>query len=107
MKPEIIRLSRLFACVSRIQDLQMIIQMKQHYINYGKLGETNLKLLADLENRVILELTKWDNYFADREKEAVDKYISVVTANTDKQTTIVVKEDKDNANTSKQEKKTK
>ena len=93
MNIELLRLVRLFGSVSRIQDLQTLTSMRLHLISYGKLGDTNLQLVKDMEQRHTLELQRFDNYFLDREKQAVDKYIEI----TNKE-----KEQNDNNDSSKQ-----
>lgn len=79
MKPDILRIARAFACASRPADLNILLNMKIHFLNYGKIGEQYERLLRDIEMRTTLEVQKYDNFFADREKEAIQKYIDVTT----------------------------
>lgn len=71
------RLVRGFAFCQRIQDLQLITNLKLHYASYGKLGDTNERLLRDLENRYSLDVTKWENHWEEEKKKAVANYISI------------------------------
>lgn len=79
MNKDILRIARAFACASRPADLNILLNMKIHFLNYGKIGEQYERLLKDIEMRTTLEVQKFDNFFADREKEAVNKYIEVTT----------------------------
>jgi hypothetical protein len=79
MKPDVLRIARAFACASRPADLNILLNMKIHFLNYGKIGEQYERLLRDIEMRTTLEVQKFDNFFADREKEAIQKYIDVTT----------------------------
>ena len=76
--PVLMRLIRCFAISQRIQDLQMLLTMRLHYASYGKLGDTNERLLKDLENRNSLYLTKWENYWDDEKKKAVLTYQTIM-----------------------------
>jgi hypothetical protein len=98
MNIDLLRIARAFAAASRVQDLQLLLKMRMHHAAYGKLGDTNIQLLRDMENRLPLEIQKFDNFFFDREKAAVDKYIEVITKE---------KETNDNDNDSSTNKKDK
>lgn len=103
MKPELIRLARMFAVTSRIVDLNTLMGMRTHFANYGKLGETNERALRDMESRYSLGVQQYDNFFFDREKAAVDKYIEI----THQEQLDKTKEEVMNVSSSNKEKKAK
>jgi hypothetical protein len=81
MKPEVLRIARAFACASRPADLNVLLNMKIHFLNYGKIGEQYERLLRDIESRISLDIQRYDNYFADKEKEAIQKYKEIKNDN--------------------------
>lgn len=81
MKPEVLRIARAFACASRPADLNVLLNMKIHFLNYGKIGEQYECLLRDIESRISLDIQRYDNYFADKEKEAIQKYKEITDDN--------------------------
>lgn len=69
----LMRLARLFSVSPRIQDLNLLTSIKLHFLSYGKLGDMNERAIRDMENKYVLELTKWDNHWEGIITEAINK----------------------------------
>jgi hypothetical protein len=75
------RLSRLFEVCQKISDLQQLISIKTHSLNYANIGEMNERTLRQLEEKYVLELQRLANQDSDKEQQAINKYVELTKEN--------------------------
>ena len=75
MNDVLFRLARLFASTDRPIDRHILMEARNHYQNYGKLGDHYERSLRDIESRNVLSLQKFDNFISDMVEHEVLKRV--------------------------------
>jgi len=75
MDDVLFRLARLFYAADRPIDRHILLEARNHYQNYGKLGDHYERSLKDIESRNLVNTQKFDRVISDLVEQEIFKRV--------------------------------